>query len=155
MGGTSSSNKNVPVSLRCGHTFCKTCLQTHMHTQLNVSQPVLCPVCRSEFGDEDITALYCKPKVIMQTRAANFHELDARCVERSFRRAARQGHWRSCPACGIGIAKDGGCRRMQCRRCGHSFSWSSAPRMKPCIGLHCNQTGVHVHGCTLLLLARE
>lgn len=155
--GTSSSPKNVPVSLHCGHTFCKNCLQTHLHTQLEAGQLVSCPVCRKEFGHEDIMASGCEPKPIKQTVAVD-HELDARIfhVESTFRRAARQGHWRLCPACGVGIAKEGGCRRMQCR-CGHRFHWRSAPLVEPCTSIHCNQTGYHVHGCTLtlLLVARQ
>jgi len=147
--GTSSSNKNVPVSLQCGHTFCKTCLQTHVHTQLDVRQSVSCPVCRSELGDEDITALDCKLKLIKQSGATDFHELDAQFLhaQRAFRRAACQGHWKLCPACGVAIAKDGGCDRMQCR-CGHRFSWRSAQQVEPCRSIHLNQTGVHAWGHT-------
>lgn len=148
--GTSSSHNNFSVTLQCGHTYCVKCIQEHVQTRMNEGLECSCPLCSSHLCSMDADALGIDQSAMGEGVSQGCCERQEQCriALHAFKCAARKGHWKICPACGVAITKDGGCDNIRCR-CGHLFSWAAAQHVQQCTSIHRNETGVHAwcHTC--------
>lgn len=145
--GTSSSAKNASFSLQCGHIFCTACIRKHVQTQQDEGRRGSCPLCSGDLCQKDVVAMGLESEVANQDVTIDGREREAQCriAEHTFRCAARKGHWKLCPNCGVAITKDGGCSMMRCR-CGENFDWACAQLVEQCNCVHWNEEGVRAWG---------
>ena len=146
-------------TLRCSHSYCRTCIVTHVSTRRDVQSTPDCPCCKQKIRPLEIDLLGANvpprqsivPRASAPRRgqAAQWPSLQTPSSEerRELARAAGRMDMRLCPRCNRPILKNGGCPSMQCI-CGRRFRWETAVPVRPCRHPHRREGEVWSHTCT-------
>jgi hypothetical protein len=125
----------------CSHSFCRSCISTHIFTKATQSKSpfIPCPMCHVALDDHDILDLGGVDVLAQLQQQAGIAPATAQMIplelsvedQKLFESIARKDHFRKCPHCQSPIEKNGGCNNMSCR-CGRAFQWDKAETLFPC-----------------------
>lgn len=136
------------VTLGCGHPFCSSCLSDAVAHTLGQKKRPQCSLCAAPMQCGDVEVLRDEVRELAIAAVglaapdppprptANQPTPHNQRAEESFRAFLQNNHVHACPSCHVPIEKNGGCPRMRCSQCNHSFVWNSAPLACPCKGFH-------------------
>ncbi|MFH1832351.1 MAG: IBR domain-containing protein [bacterium] len=144
-------NEDDMFVLGCEDHFCRDCMQGHLKVRYEDHgtdfDRVVClnPNCAHHYviGRDEIQAINNDPKYLERyDNAAREHqqaEMGKKLGAENIDLSMFGGSIKSCPKCGNGVEKDGGCDHMTCK-CRHEFCWRCLGDRRSYSGHTCYQT---------------